>query len=139
VREAIHAHEKTTVLGETVYVLAAIPEDLLEVLQEQKVNGAGFGGAISIANTSAWCNVLRLVGASSAASRISREIIGVVHNLGINVQTTTWGAINSPAKTRKWLPAEQINHMVADGIGSSDVIYTRGIDSAMVSAIRSTS
>ncbi|MDR0435902.1 MAG: hypothetical protein LBH11_03955 [Propionibacteriaceae bacterium] len=119
--------------GDVMYALTELPPQLLSVLQDQASRGVPFGGAVSVATVTAYCNGLRrLPFLKGYASRISRQAIAAVHAQGVNVQTTTWGAINSKATVADWQPAAQLTRLFAVGIGPCDMVYTRGIDAALL-------
>lgn len=121
--------------GETIYVLTELPAELAAVLCAQRAAGVVCGGAVSVANVTTWCNALRRLGLRVWPQRIGRRIVATVHKLGLNVQTTTWGAINSATNVAVWRPENQIKQLLAEGLGPDDIVYTRGIGPALWSAI----
>jgi len=90
---------------------------------------------VSIASATAWCNVLVRAGLRGLSARQGRRIVRAVHADGFNIQTTTWGTINAPAKAAIWRPEAQIRRLLRDGLGAHDVIYTRGVGPSLLEAI----
>jgi len=59
------------------------------------------------------------------AGEVNHDAIDVVHQLGINAQTTTWGAINADTNHHDWQPSVQIGRLISDGLTAGDIVYTR--------------
>ena len=109
-----------------LYALTQFPEQLIEVLREQTEAGYPYGGAASVANSTASSSFLRKLKLNKWAYQVSNRAIQTVHDLGMNAQTTTWGTINKETTIQGWQPFAQIQQMIADGLSDGDVVYTRG-------------
>ncbi|MDR2620358.1 MAG: hypothetical protein LBC29_04490, partial [Propionibacteriaceae bacterium] len=114
--------------GDVSYALTELPEALLQVLRDQAARGVRFGGAVSVASVTAYCNGLRrIVFLRGYADRIHAQAIAALHQRGVNVQSTTWGAINTETRVADWQPVTQLRRLLAAGFGRNDMVYTHGI------------
>lgn len=135
----VSASEKTIVRpdGEgtqTGYALTRLPEDLINVLHEQKEGEKKFGGMVSLSAVTILASVLETLGATEKAKEMRRYYNEVVDELGLEKMATTWGQGltkipllgNTLFKNLK--PKEQID-VFKEQLGLNTMVYTKGPES----------
>lgn len=123
---------------QTGYVLAAIPDELLRVLRQQKVDKARMGGIVSVAGIDIAANAMRLIGADQSAAQMSRYYADVVRDLGVNVMSGTWGQeLGSVPGLVHLSPEEQIKAM-RKFYGPDILIYTKNPETTAIKLAKDT-
>lgn len=117
---------------QTGYVLATIPDELLRVLRQQKVDKARMGGIVSVAGIDIAANAMRLIGADESAAQMSRYYADVVRDLGVNIMSGTWGQeLGSIPGLVHLSPEEQIKAM-RKFYGPDILIYTKNPETTAI-------
>jgi hypothetical protein len=106
---------------EIIYVATEVPDEVLEALNETR------GCAISVAPVVVVSNLLIVVGLKRAGEKLLQRYVEKVRGLGLNIQLTTWGAINSPSRFKAWQPLRQIERFERAGVEKNDIIYTKEV------------
>lgn len=112
---------------QTGYVLARLPNDLVDALRSQRgADGASaFAGLASLSNVSILASVLDAVGATEKAQQLRRYFSKLVDDLGVGKMATTWGQGLSAVPGLKHLaPEAQVKVFLRD-FGLDVLIYTK--------------
>jgi hypothetical protein len=110
---------------QTGYLLAKLPQPLLEVLQGQHREGHKLGGLVSLSAVTIFASFLQSVGASETASKLRRDYRQKIDDLNVGKMATTWGQSlsNLPGFTHL-SPQEQLATFKQE-LGSDTLIYTK--------------
>lgn len=76
---------------QTLYAFARLPDDLTNVLREQKREGKELGGMVSLSLVTVLASILDVVGASEKAKEMRQYYNEIVNQLGIGKMATTFG------------------------------------------------
>jgi hypothetical protein len=114
---------------DNMYLMTEIPAKNLEALREQTSSSAELGGAASMAAVTIAASILDFLGADVKAANMRKYYADKLHELGVNIQTTTWGGMDN-SLIESLRPENQIEKFKEAGIGDGqyrDIIYTKRV------------
>ncbi len=115
---------------QTGYALVRLPDDLVNVLQQQQIAGKEFGGLVSLSAVTIFANVLEMLGAYDKAREMREYYTKVVDKLQLGKMAATWGQnLHKIPVLGKFLfkrldPKEQIR-VFREQLGDDTLIYTK--------------